>query len=390
MRKELEGLQRPIVCLNMIVKNESKIIERCLRNVMDIVDSWCIIDTGSTDGTQEIIKRVMADKPGELIERPWKNFGHNRNEALGFARKWGDWIFLTDADMVLVNQGFNRNQLDPAVDAYDVIQDNHGTRYYNFRLLNTKKEWKCIGVTHEYYDAVGGVQNRQKLDSIWFNDVSDGGSKSDKFERDAMLLEQGLKDEPYNARYMFYLAQTYRDTQQWDKAIEWYQKRVDAGGWDEEVFFAKYMIAWIKAQREDSWDDILKAGMDAWLYRPWRNEPMWLMATEARKKNLWYHAYQFSKICATTPYPQHDLLFVAAAAYGAPVMDEYAVAAFYSGNHEESIRACENLLQRQDFPPQEAPRIKRNMWFAQKNLGMWGPENMQKFIEDTKKEIETL
>ena len=160
------------IVLNMIVKNESKIIERCIKSVYDIIDAWCIVDTGSTDGTQEIIKELLKDKPGKLIEKPWINFGHNRNEALGFAREWGDWILLTDADMVLVNQGFDKNTLHPEVDAYDVIQVNHGTSYYNFRLLNTLKEWRCIGVTHEYYDCEGGVRNRQRMPTLWFGDIS--------------------------------------------------------------------------------------------------------------------------------------------------------------------------------------------------------------------------
>ena len=86
----------------MIVKNESKIIERCLKSVYHLIDTWCIVDTGSTDGTQDIIKEFLKDKPGELIERPWVNFGHNRNEALSLARRWGEWILLTDADMILV------------------------------------------------------------------------------------------------------------------------------------------------------------------------------------------------------------------------------------------------------------------------------------------------
>jgi glycosyltransferase involved in cell wall biosynthesis len=194
----------------MIVKNESKIIKRCLDSVKHLIDSWCIIDTGSSDGTQEIIKEVLAGIPGELIERPWVNFGHNRNEGLRYAERWADWILLTDADMVLVDTGFNRNLLDPTVDGYDVIQENHSIRYYNFRLLNAKRNWKCIGVTHEYYSPADGLRIRARLDSLWFNDISDGGSKGDKFERDIKLLVQGLIDEPENHRYMFYLAQSYR------------------------------------------------------------------------------------------------------------------------------------------------------------------------------------
>ena len=72
----------PTICLNMIVKNEAHVIRRCLDSVRPFIDCWVIVDTGSTDGTQELIREVMRDIPGELRERPWKNFAHNRNEAL--------------------------------------------------------------------------------------------------------------------------------------------------------------------------------------------------------------------------------------------------------------------------------------------------------------------
>jgi len=44
------------LCLCMIIKNESKIIKKCLNSIADYLDYWIISDTGSTDGTQDIIK----------------------------------------------------------------------------------------------------------------------------------------------------------------------------------------------------------------------------------------------------------------------------------------------------------------------------------------------
>ena len=83
-----EGKQKTI-CLNMIVKDESKVITRGLATVKPLISYWVIVDTGSTDGTQEIIKKFMEDIPGELHERPWKNFEHNRNQALELAKGKG-------------------------------------------------------------------------------------------------------------------------------------------------------------------------------------------------------------------------------------------------------------------------------------------------------------
>jgi glycosyltransferase involved in cell wall biosynthesis len=52
----------PSLCLNMIVKNESKIITRLFDSVLSIIDCYCICDTGSTDNTVEIITTYFKKK----------------------------------------------------------------------------------------------------------------------------------------------------------------------------------------------------------------------------------------------------------------------------------------------------------------------------------------
>src|SRR5580692_7710276 len=110
---EAKESKRPTVCLNMIVKNESKVICRCLESVKPLIDYWVIVDTGSKDGTQEIIKKFMKDIPGELHECPWVNFAHNRNEALSLAKKKADYLLFIDADDKLeIASDFKRPKLD--------------------------------------------------------------------------------------------------------------------------------------------------------------------------------------------------------------------------------------------------------------------------------------
>ena len=376
------------ICLNMIVKNESKIIERCIKSVYHLIDTWCIVDTGSTDGTQEIIKNLLKDKPGILHERPWKNFGHNRNEALQLAQEWGEWTLLTDADMILVDQGFDRNMLDLACDGYDVIQDNHGVRYYNFRLLNSSKNWKCIGVTHEYYSPEKGFMDRRKIDTLFFDDRGDGGSKSDKFERDIRLLTQGLIDEPGNPRYMFYLAQSYRDTQKWDDAIHWYKECVKHSTWDEERWYAEYMVGWCMTYAQKPAEEISKQLMHAWITRPWRIEPLFHLAVQYKNTQMWQQAYHLFKICANAEWPASDLLFISAAPYEGLSVDELAVAAYWCGKYEESVTSTKKLLSG-GYSPQETQRLIRNVWFAEKALGRYSPENLHKFLQEKRTEVNT-
>lgn len=81
MELVLNANSRPTLCLNMIVKNESKIITRLFDSVVSTIDCYCICDTGSTDNTVELITEYFNKRnmPGKVVTEPFKNFCHNRN-----------------------------------------------------------------------------------------------------------------------------------------------------------------------------------------------------------------------------------------------------------------------------------------------------------------------
>ena len=124
------------VCLNMIVKNESRIIRRLIESVVPLVDTYCICDTGSTDGTQQIIRDCFANKGinGKIVEEPFRNFGHNRTSALRHAKGMADYVLLLDADMILVGaEEFDKGQLTGEV--YSLDQGSRIFSYSNVRLI---------------------------------------------------------------------------------------------------------------------------------------------------------------------------------------------------------------------------------------------------------------
>ena len=97
-------MTNPKLCLNMIVKNESKIIQRLLESVAPILDMYCICDTGSTDNTVKLIESFFKSKniPGKVVHEPFQNFEYNRSFALKACDDLGaDYILLMDADMIL-------------------------------------------------------------------------------------------------------------------------------------------------------------------------------------------------------------------------------------------------------------------------------------------------
>src|SRR5215203_648287 len=265
------------ICLCIMVTNEAAVIHRCLLSVRDQIDSWVICDTGSTDGTQDHILDILDDIPGELHERAWVNFGHNRSELIRLARGKADYLLLLDADMTASFRG--ETPLDLTADSYVLrIMRNPGNfEYWMKYLVRGDRDWRYEGVTHEYL-ITSAPDRVERLNEIVLHHHADGGMRSDKFIRDRLLLSEELKREPSNSRAVFYLAQTYRDLGDVDMAIELYERRSAMGGWDEEVFYSLYQVGVLKAQTGD-WPPAMVALVRAWEYRPSRLEPLYELAS---------------------------------------------------------------------------------------------------------------
>jgi len=235
----------PTLCLNMIVKNEGKIITRLFDSVLPIIDCYCICDTGSTDNTKELISEYFESKgiPGKIVEEPFVDFAHNRNFALQSCFGMSDYVLLLDADMILeIKPAFNKKILKN-YDSFLILQGNENFYYNNMRIVRNNSLYLYIGVTHEYISTPStNTSFNIEKNILFINDVGDGGAKSDKSERDIRLLKKGIEDNPNSDRYHFYLANTYFDIGKYDDAIENYNKRIKLGGWVQEVWFSYYKI----------------------------------------------------------------------------------------------------------------------------------------------------
>jgi glycosyltransferase involved in cell wall biosynthesis len=90
------------VCLAMIVRNEEHWLRPCLASALALgIDRWVIADTGSTDGTRELVRETLGHLPGELVEIEWQGYGPARSEVLRRARGSADLILMLDADMTV-------------------------------------------------------------------------------------------------------------------------------------------------------------------------------------------------------------------------------------------------------------------------------------------------
>jgi tetratricopeptide (TPR) repeat protein len=321
----------PTVCLNMIVKNESKIIERLLETVLPIIDSYCICDTGSTDNTKKVIENFFNSRGirGEVFEVPFKNFGYNRAAALERAAAWGDYALLLDADMkLIIGPDFKKENL--ADDGYLIPQRTSRLEYYNIRIVKTAIGVKCVSPTHEYYDFPAGTkQTKWGPTHLRIEDIGDGGSKADKFERDIRLLKEGLEEEPTNPRYHFYIANSLRDMGKKTDAIEWYKKRVALGGWVEEVWNSLYEMGKCYLVLGDPANALMYL-WEAFNKKPNRSEPLYEIVKYYRQ-NGQHKVGQF--VCdkaRAIPFPKDDILFIEKDVYEYLLDYEHTLLAYYT------------------------------------------------------------
>jgi glycosyltransferase involved in cell wall biosynthesis len=366
--------EKKTITLCMIVKDESKVIERCLASVLPVIDHWVILDTGSTDGTQEKIREFFNNVgiPGELHEEPWVDFGTNRSRALELARDKADYSLMIDADEVLVYD----NDFDPdkfkkglVADIYNIFAFYGNTKYHRPQLTSNSKEFYYRGILHEYVDCKDKIETRDFARGFTNTPIQDGARSSNpqKYEDDAKVFEEailsGKVDEKDFNRYHFYLAQSYRDCQQWEKAIEWYQKRVDLGGWQEEAFYSKYQIGRIMEILNKPIDEILKVYFDAYQMAPYRAEPLWAAARICRIYSRFDQGYRYAKIAIALNYPE-GALFVGQSIYEWGIWDEYAICSFWTERYREAYIATGKLLQENKYPQDQKQRIEANHKFA--------------------------
>ena len=354
------------VCLNMIVKNEKSVIRRCLESVKDFIDYWVIVDTGSTDGTQKVIRECLSDIPGELYERPWVDFSHNRNEALDLAQGKGDYFLFIDADDKLV---FSKDYVRP-----DLIRDSYLVNYYRnscithrIFLVNSKLHWRWEGVVHESIECPEKKEIELYIGA--YIESSTEGARSqdpDKYIKDIQLLEEVLKTDPDNARVVFHIAVFSEDLKDYPKALKYFEMRAAMGGWDQEVFYSLFRAAAMKEALNYDPQIFLSDYQAAYDFRPSRVEPLFSLALYYMNLQDYKKAYSILKRAVLIPCSL-DSIYVITKIYDFGILVSLADCAYHLGKFHETLSLYNKLLQNPRIPKElrdaiekYLPRVKLN------------------------------
>ena len=350
------------IVLNTIMKNEHAVMERCIRSTLPLVDAICYSDTGSSGDVFEILRKIVPNYMPPSIEiEPWQNFGYNRTVGLQQTErfvqrmKWNPektYVLCIDADMMLkISPLFSKESLTNG--SYAIRQHNGSFVYWNTRLMRVSNHWFVVGRTHEYYNAKT-FSYPENLSSLYIEDISDGANRTDKFDRDIILLMEDLADDPKNARAMFYLAESFRNRAKseyndYEKAIQYYNKHLITGSWPEEMWFSMYMIGMCYELIGDV-PKMLKAYLDAYQNRPHRAEPLFRIGKFYRNRSEYHTAILFLKLAADIPFPSQDILFVEKDIYDFNILFEMTVCCHLVGDLKRGHYCLQKLLRQKNIP----------------------------------------
>ncbi|WP_292636286.1 glycosyltransferase, partial [Mesorhizobium sp.] len=336
--------------LCMIVKNEAKVILQCLASALPIVDYVLVIDTGSEDGTQDLIRTFLTlhNVKGTVIDEPWRDFAYNRTFALDRLREVEtvDYAMIIDADDVVVQDA----DFDPIAfkskmqhDLYDVEVSHGGISFYRPQICRNRLPFSFKGVLHEYLEAPPGHLTRETAKGFRVA-TGRGGARSQnprKYQDDAAVLENALATEtdPFLvSRYTFYLAQSYRDSGEREKSLANYLKRAELGFWDEEIYVSLLEAGNLMAALGRPFDEVVAIFERAAQVVPARAEALHAASLYCRNQGRNTEGTEFARRGLDLAQPAG--LFIQPWVYDYGLLDEFAVNAYWAGAYRESLDAC--------------------------------------------------
>ena len=234
------------ISLCMIVKDEEKVLGRCLNSIKDAVDEIIIVDTGSTDKTKTIAM-AYTDK---IYDFEWiDDFSAARNEAYSKAtmeyQMWLDADDIVPAEslekLINLKQTLDRN-IDMVTMIYVTHFDEEGAPILSFtreRLTKREKKYLWQDPVHECIPMTGNIMR---------SDIEIHHKKI-RFEANSsrnlnIYSEREKKMQPFTPRQKYYFARELKDHGQWAKAAYYFEMFLDSNlGWYEDNIAACYNLS---------------------------------------------------------------------------------------------------------------------------------------------------
>lgn len=360
---------RPLLGLVMIVKNEARRISQVLASYRPHIDAWTILDTGSTDGTQDLIRGELACIPGTLYEEPFVDFGTSRNRALQLHGNSTMFSIMPNGDVLeggdLLRAFLEEHRSDRA-GAYRVrISPGH---YYHPLVMRCGAGWHYKWRTHE---CAMGPNVGPHIPGVIV--VRDRGNRTDeewraRWMRDLDLLNQDREADPADPRPYFYLGQTHECLGQHAEALPFFEQRAKMGGYFDEVYEAKFRVAKMMEEIDRPWGEIQQKFLEAYAHDPRRAEPLHAIAEHWYGEEQHAIARIFATAAAELPKPATDL-FLDEEVYSWRAADIATISSYYTDRKDAGRRFADQAIK--GSPNDE--RLRQNRaFYAQSAREMFG------------------
>lgn len=350
---------RPLIALALLFKNEVMSAPTLVGTCAPHVDAVVLLDTGSTDGTQEAVRAgaEAAGKPFHLFEEPFVDFSTSRNRLLDLAAQatGTEFILMLSGDEILVDAGNDlrsfcearRGRTSPHEGAYYVTVSTGDAAFPSARLTRADlgAAWRYRGPVHEVMTGPGGlvpiakVPGAKIIHGIFDQDrARHFARKRRRMYDDIRLLREASQADPKDTRSQFYLGKTLQWLGFHAEAIEALRRRVESGGWVEEVYEASFAIAECTAALGRPWGEVQTLYLEAHDRDPRRAEPLVAIARHHLSQGSYALAWLFASRAASMPYPEACVLFVNPAVYRWEAAEIAGVAGFHVGEFEAGER----------------------------------------------------
>jgi glycosyltransferase involved in cell wall biosynthesis len=386
------------LALNFICKDESHVIGKMLESCKTITDLIVVNDTGSTDGTQDIIRKFGEENniPTYVFERPFDDFEKSRNHAmeklrdvvqeLGWdANKVHGYWFDCD-ETLIIDPKFNKDQF--VNDLYMINTFIGQMKYTRNTFFKVSKPFRWYGPIHEFIvcdeqNITSGLAENIHVD-VKMTGASWQGDIPTKYKNHAFVLEKYIDANRQDPRWIFYTAQSYHDSasipdnreeneERLRRALKYYKERVNrTDGYAEEIYYSQFRIGTIMRSLEEPWNLTHQELLKAYNMDPTRGESIKIIIDYYLQMNEWNMAYLYSKFAKVNfhgknPYPNR-LLFVDEALYIWKFAEAHAATCFYTGRMDEAKATYQEIVNisktsPQYFTPEDFGKLQANAQF---------------------------
>jgi tetratricopeptide (TPR) repeat protein len=305
----------------VLVHNDQGRVGRALASARSVADRWLVIDTGSTDGTVEEVRRATRGWPGQLLRRPWVDAGSNRTDLVATGAESGArWLLVLDADDELVEHDqlaviLARTQADALQLPYAT-----GPARWVSRLLRCGLPWLYLGAVRAHLDC-GMPYRAQRLVNPRLADRTDPATRTARWQREVGLLQAELASDPTRAQAWFDLGETRRGLRQAPLAVDAYQRCVSTAPPGELRYLALLYAGCLQIalQRNREAAELLRQAI---IERPQRREALLQLCQLLNRRRR--HAKVLQLLGATgelgRPIPLHDVEGLFAPAYSGELL----------------------------------------------------------------------